>query len=86
MIDPDKGSLTVADCAQRLRVSTKTIRRAIHRGELTAHKSRQVYRISPRDWKLYLAEHWPEAPAERQSSTPEEAVRSVRKSPALSKG
>ncbi|WP_162175174.1 helix-turn-helix domain-containing protein [Fodinicurvata fenggangensis] len=77
--------LTIADCAQQLCVSTKTVRRAIKRGELTAHKSKQVYRISPRDWRLYLAEHWPEAPAERQSSMPEEAVRSVRKSPALSK-
>lgn len=86
MIDPDKHLLTVADCAQRLRVSTKTIRRAIKCGELTAHKSRQVYRISPRDWRLYLADHWPEATFERQSSAHEPPVHSVRKSPALSKG
>lgn len=58
---PDGTWLTVADCATSLAVSTRTIRRAIKRGELTAHKGLRSYRISSRDWRLYLAEYWPES-------------------------
>ncbi|MGM0561139.1 MAG: helix-turn-helix domain-containing protein [Pseudomonadota bacterium] len=81
---PDREWLTIAECAQKLAVSTKTIRRAIKRGELTAHKGRKIYRISPRDWRLYLADHWPEIRVDPRTSTAGLPGRDVYKSPAMS--
>ncbi|MFC4352138.1 helix-turn-helix domain-containing protein [Fodinicurvata halophila] len=60
MLAPTKTWFTVSECATNLGVSSTTIRRAIRRGELGAHKGQKLVRISVRDWRLYLAEHWPE--------------------------
>lgn len=46
--------LTVRDCAAELRVSTKTVYRAIGAGALRAHRVGQGLRISRRALEAYL--------------------------------
>ncbi len=48
---------TISDVADALRVSTKSIRRKIESGELTAHKLGRLWRISEQDLRAYLALH-----------------------------
>lgn len=56
---PDnKALLTIADVAQRLRVSTKTIRRLIGSGELPAFKVGRLWRVSERDLQRFLHDRW----------------------------
>lgn len=51
--------MSVAHCADLLGVSQSTIRRAIRAGQLDAVKGQKLVRIHTRDWRRYLAEHWP---------------------------
>jgi excisionase family DNA binding protein len=48
---------TVAEVAERLGVSTRTIRRWIENGELVAHRFGRAVRIVERDLKAFLAMH-----------------------------
>lgn len=45
---------TIAETAEYLNVSTKTVRRLIDREELVAHRIGTQWRISTRDIELYL--------------------------------
>jgi excisionase family DNA binding protein len=49
--------LTVNDVAERLRISTKTVRRWIDRRELHAHRFGRQIRISEDDLDVFLREH-----------------------------
>jgi excisionase family DNA binding protein len=46
--------LTVADVAERLKASTKTIRRRIALRELHAHRLGRLLRVSEDDLELYV--------------------------------
>ena len=46
--------LTVADAAAALRVSTKTVRRLVGRGELAASRVGRQLRVDPRDLRAFL--------------------------------
>ena len=46
--------LTISDIAERLQVSTKTIRRWIKKGDLIAHQLGSQWRISKVDMELFL--------------------------------
>ena len=46
--------LTVADMAERLHVSTKTVRRWIERGELHVHRIGRQLRISEEDAATFI--------------------------------
>ena len=48
---------TIAEVAERLRVSTRTVRRWIETGELVAHKICGVVRIAESDLRAFLAFH-----------------------------
>lgn len=45
---------TIAETAEYLNVSTKTVRRLIDRDELAAHRIGTQWRISTQDIELYL--------------------------------
>ena len=47
---------TVREIARRGKVSEKTVRRLITRGELKAHRIGTSIRVSQADWQTYLAE------------------------------
>ena len=47
--------LTVADIAKRLRISTKTVRRAIKAGKLHVHRVGRQQRIAEEDFAVFLA-------------------------------
>jgi excisionase family DNA binding protein len=49
--------LSVADIADRLKLSEKTVRRWIERGDLPAHHLGRAVRISEDDLALYLHKH-----------------------------
>jgi excisionase family DNA binding protein len=49
--------LSVSDIAERLKLSTKTIRRWIERGDLPAHRLGRNVRISEQDLAGYLNKH-----------------------------
>ena len=49
--------LSVADIADRLKLSEKTIRRWIERGDLPAHHLGRAVRVSEDDLSLYLHKH-----------------------------
>ena len=48
---------TIAETAEILNVSQRTVRRLIQSGELRAHRIRGLVRISDADIAAYLAEH-----------------------------
>lgn len=54
----DGALLTITDVAERCRVSTKTVRRWIERGELAAFRLGRQWRISERDLKRFLHDRW----------------------------
>jgi excisionase family DNA binding protein len=49
--------LSVAEIADRLKLSEKTVRRWIERGDLPAHHLGRAVRISEDDLALYLHKH-----------------------------
>jgi excisionase family DNA binding protein len=49
--------LTIEEVAERLGVSTRTVRRWIQSGQLVAHRVRQVVRIAPADFDAFLRQH-----------------------------
>lgn len=49
--------LTVADVAERLRLCTKTVRRAIKAGELHVHLIGRRQRVAEDDLILFVARH-----------------------------
>jgi excisionase family DNA binding protein len=51
----DRNLLSVASVAERLDVSSKTVRRVIAAGKLRAHKVGRQVRVSEEDLALYLA-------------------------------
>ena len=53
-----KPLLTVSEVAEVCRVSTRTVRRWIERGELAAHRLGRQIRISDKDLKIFLRERW----------------------------
>lgn len=53
----DPRFFTLAEIAEQLRISVKTIRRWIERGELYFHRLGRRLRISEDDLLLYLAKH-----------------------------
>jgi excisionase family DNA binding protein len=59
MTDPHPAQLparllTITDVAERLQVSTKTLRRWIERGDLAAHRLGHQWRIAERDLVVFL--------------------------------
>ena len=50
--------LTVSEVAEVCRVSDRTVRRWIERGELPAHRLGRQLRISEKDLKIFLRERW----------------------------
>lgn len=48
---------TIAEVAERLHVSTRTVRRWIKEGDLIAHRVRGVVRIAEDDLRTFLALH-----------------------------
>jgi len=48
---------TIADVAESLRVSTRTVRRWIDAGKLVAHRINGVLRIADNDLRAFLGEH-----------------------------
>ena len=56
--NPPRSPLrTIAEAAEILNVSQRTVRRIIQSGELRAHRIRGLIRISDADIAAYLAEH-----------------------------
>ena len=53
-----KPLLTVSEVAEVCRLSTRTVRRWIERGELPAHRLGRQVRISEKDLKIFLRERW----------------------------
>ena len=53
-----KPLLTVSEVAEVCRVSTRTVRRWIERGEMAAHRLGRQVRISEKDLKIFLRERW----------------------------
>ena len=53
-----KPLLTVSEVAEVCRVSDRTVRRWIERGELAAHRLGRQVRISEKDMKMFLRERW----------------------------
>ena len=64
---PPFSLLSVAQVAQRLVVSTKSVRRLIDRGELPVHRIGNLLRISEVDLELFLR-------ARRETKSPSFAV------------
>ena len=50
--------LTISEVAEVCRVSTRTVRRWIKRGEMAAHRLGRQVRISEKDLKIFLRERW----------------------------
>ena len=50
--------LTISEVAEVCRVSTRTVRRWIKRGELAAHRLGRQLRISEKDLRAFLRERW----------------------------
>ena len=48
---------TIAEVAERLRVSTRTVRRWIMAGDLVAHRPGGLVRIAESDLRAFLAAH-----------------------------
>ena len=57
MSDPAPRLLTVATVADRLDISTKTVRRWIEAGALRIHRLGRAVRISEADLQQFLDEH-----------------------------
>ena len=51
------GFLSIAEAAELLRVSTRTVRRWIGEGLLVAHRIHGLVRISEADFQAFLAAH-----------------------------
>jgi excisionase family DNA binding protein len=49
---------SIAEVAERLNVSTRTVRRWIAAGDLMAHRIGGVVRIAKADFRLFLAAHY----------------------------
>jgi excisionase family DNA binding protein len=60
--------LTIAEAAQALKVSERTIRREIADGRLRAVRLRSLYRIRPEDWQAYLAAQPAACPSDRSAT------------------
>ena len=56
--DATKRLLSIADVAERCRVSEKTIRRWIAVGDLAAHKLGRQWRISEDDLRRFMRDRW----------------------------
>ena len=56
--DTTKPLLTVSEVAEVCRISTRTVRRWIERGELPAHRLGRQLRISEKDLKIFLRDRW----------------------------
>ena len=56
--DTTKPLLTVSEVAEVCRLSTRTVRRWIERGELPAHRLGRQLRISEKDLKIFLRDRW----------------------------
>lgn len=54
----DEPLLTVDEVAERLNVSTKTVRRWIKTGELPAYRLGRQIRISEKDLRRFLRDRW----------------------------
>ena len=54
----EKPLLTVSEVAEFCRVSPRTVRRWIERGELPAHRLGRQVRVSEKDLKIFLRERW----------------------------
>ncbi len=50
--------LTISEVAEVCRVSPRTVRRWIERGEMPAHRLGRQLRISEKDLKIFLRERW----------------------------
>ena len=50
--------LTVSEVAEFCRVSTRTVRRCIERGELATIRIGRLLRVSEKDLKIFLRERW----------------------------
>jgi excisionase family DNA binding protein len=48
---------TIAEVAERLRVSTRTVRRWIEKGDLIAHRPGGIVRVAESDLRAFLAVH-----------------------------
>jgi excisionase family DNA binding protein len=48
---------TIAEVAERLRVSTRTVRRWIESGDLIAHRRGGIVRVAESDLRAFLAVH-----------------------------
>lgn len=83
MNKPGGEWLSVRQCSERLGVSVWTIRRAIKRGHLLAHKGPKLLRIHSREWHLYLLEHWPEQVARSEEDTCNDCSQKARKAKVL---
>ena len=53
-----KPLLTISEVAEVCRLSTRTVRRWIERGELPAHRLGRQLRISEKDLKIFLRDRW----------------------------
>ena len=56
--DARGGFLTVAEVAEQLRVSTMTVYRLIHSGDLAAARIGKSYRLRPADLDAFLAQRF----------------------------
>ena len=54
---PLVSPFTIAEVAERLRVSTRTVRRWIEAGDLVAHRFGGIVRIAETDLRAFLALH-----------------------------
>ena len=54
----EKPLLTVSEVAEFCRLSPRTVRRWIERGELPAHRLGRQLRISEKDLKIFLRDRW----------------------------
>ncbi len=57
-LEGDKPLLTLREVALRLRVDERTIARWIKREELASYKIGRSRRISERDLRKFLRDHW----------------------------
>lgn len=57
MIARSSKFFTIAEVAESLNISTRTVRRWIKRGELVSHRFGAAVRIAETDLRAFLAQH-----------------------------